>query len=322
VDVACIGMIETISPIANADRIQSAVVVCGKFGKWYGIVQVGQFNPGDIVEVYLQDAIVPNTDRFAFMEKRDWRVKIQTMRGSRSECLIMPNETGLDFIGAPIDGIEKYEKPIDAKLAGTAKGNFPWYIPKTDEVNFQACPDVIREMLGKRIYITEKADGSSTTVYHFGEAFGVCSRNIDLVDTPGSAQWAVSKAWKIHEALAKLPFNAALQYEIVGPGIQGNPMGLEAHEPRAFDLYNIDEHVYADFDELIAFCNDNCIPMVRLVGLSFLNNADDDNLIAMSHGQYDNDKPREGIVIRTTEYGKTVDGKRLSFKVINPDYGR
>lgn len=316
--VAVIGKISVLIPIHNADRIESAKVDCGTEGAWFGVVKKGQFQVGDVVEVYLQDAIVPQTERFSFMEKSKYRVKIQTLRGARSECLIMENESGLPF-GTEILGIQKYEKPLDAKLAGNAKGDFPRFIPKTDELNFQKVPDMIEAIQGVQVYISVKADGSSTTAYHYDGVTGVCSRNLELQESETSAQWAVTKKYHILEALITAG-NYALQFEIVGEGINGNPMGLSRHEVRAYNLYDIDNRRYCDYAELLAFCAENNIPMVEVAQIVTESAWSDSMLIAASHGLYPNGKPREGIVIRPVKEARMPDGKRLSFKVINPEY--
>ena len=317
--VAIIGKISLISPIPNADRIVSAKVDCGRTeGAWFGVVKKGQFQVGDTVEVYLQDALVPQTERFSFMEKSKYRVRIQTLRGSRSECLIMENESGLPF-GTEIPGIQKYEKPLDVRLAGNAKGDFPRFIPKTDEPNFQKVPDMIEAIQNLPVYISVKADGSSTTAYHNNEQKGVCSRNLELQESETSAQWAVTRKYGILEALERAG-NFALQFEIVGEGIQGNPMGLQGHEVRAYNLYDIDNRRYCDYTELLAFCTKNSIPMVDVVRIVTESVWNDSMLIAASHGLYPNGRPREGIVIRPVKEVRMPDGQRLSFKVINPEY--
>ena len=57
--LAIIGKIIATAPIDGADRIQQATVVCGTSGKWQGVVGK-DISIGDIVMVFLQDAILPH----------------------------------------------------------------------------------------------------------------------------------------------------------------------------------------------------------------------------------------------------------------------
>lgn len=313
-----IGKIDSFIEIKNADNIQEAIVVCGKAGKWHGVVKKNQFELDEVVEVYLPDSILPQIDRFEFMSKHKYRIRIQTIRGARSECLIMKNESGLTEIGKVIPGIEKYEKQLDKKLAGETLGLFPAFIPKTDEPRFQSVPGMVKLVNDVNVYVTEKADGASTTAYINDGYFGVCSRNLELRDTPRSAQWFVTKKYGIIDALSKLPYNAALQFEIIGPDIQSNPMGLKELSIRAFNLYNIDTRSYMGFEDLLSFCKDNNIPMVSVLHIGKID-TDDNALIEMARGKYQNGRNREGIVIRPVQE-IMLNNSRVSFKVINPDY--
>ena len=71
-NMAWVGRIQGLSPIAKADRIMRAEVVCGKGGRWSGVVRKGEVQEGDQVVVFLPDSIVPDIPALAFMESR-WR---------------------------------------------------------------------------------------------------------------------------------------------------------------------------------------------------------------------------------------------------------
>jgi RNA ligase (TIGR02306 family) len=325
--VAVIGMIHEILPIENAERLESAVVVCGAEGKWYGVVQKGQFEVGQLVEVFLQDALLPTTDpRFDFMARHKHLVRIQKLRGARSECLIMPLSyqtvglVGMD-IGAVL-GVTKYEKPLPPSMAGQARGNFPTHlVPKTDEPNFQKVPGMVALLEDLVVAVTEKADGSSVTFYLHDGHFGVCSRNLELQEG-NSTPWLLAKQYHINAALSKLPYNAALQAEAVGPGIHkgSNPMGLETVEALAFTLYNIDERRYMNHGDMVNFCAEHAIPTVECLFYGVLPGTDDDTLLQLASGNYACGKPREGVVIRPAIEMTTRRGERVSVKIINPDY--
>lgn len=325
--VATIGKLVEILPIEGADRIEAATVVCGKVGKWSGVVQRGQLHLGDLVEVYLQDCIVPSTERFAFMEARKYIVRMVRLRGVPSECLIMPLSEMFGAtpdpalcIGADISEVmhcEKYEKPLPANMSGEALGNFPAFVPKTDELNFQAAPHLVNALIGHAFYITEKADGSSATVFRHVGHFGCCSRNLELKETENNSIWRIARQYDLEH---KLPNELAIQFEVVGPGIQGNPMGLKAAEPRLFNVYDISDRRYYGYDGVLDICKTIEFPMVSLdtLGDSFPSYTDEE-LRRLAEGVYPNGKRREGIVIRPTREA-SVMGERVSFKVINLQY--
>ncbi len=321
--MAYIGKIVETGSIAGADRIQSAVAVCGTGGKWCGVVPK-EINIGELVEVYLPDSIVPPVDRFKFMEQRKYRVKMMRFKGVPSECLIMPlsiaGELGQDITESV--GVTKYSKPVDGSIAGDTLGDFPAFIRKTDEMNFQSVPHLVAALAGQPYYVTEKADGTSCTVYKYQGHFGVCSRNRELkeLDKNGNMTaiaWVLARKYKLED---KLDEGTAIQFEAVGGKIQGNPMGLTGYEARVFDIFKIGGGEYAGKAEIIDTCEKWQIPTVKLLESgSNWETQTDDELRESARGTYANGKAREGIVIRPAT-PQRINGDRLSFKVINLDY--
>ena len=81
----------------------------------------------------------------------------------------------------------------------------------------------------------------------------------------------------------------------------------------------IDNH-YLDFDELVEMCEKMDFEMVDVVEEGIFNYKTVEELIEKSKGLYPGtDCPREGLVYRLKK-DWNVNGKRLSFKVINDDY--
>lgn len=324
--IATIGKIVSLLSIPDADRIEAAVVICGKAGRWSGVIVKGIFQEGDLAEVYLQDCIVPAADpRFEFMSKHRFIVKMARFRGTPSECLILPiseSTRGITEIGADIAslmGCVKYEKPLPANMAGDALGNFPGFILKTDELNFQTARHLVDALVGKPYYITEKADGSSATCYKYEGHFGCCSRNLELKDTPNNTIWQIARKYDLANLLSE---GFAIQFECVGPGIQSNPMGLKQVEPRLFNLYSIQARRYLCEIDLRMQAQALNMPLVGFVqsGDSFPAYTDDE-LRKLAEGLYPNGKQREGIVIRPLTETQVM-GERLSFKVINLLYSK
>lgn len=318
-ELAYIGQVTHIYPIPGADFIESLEVVCGPGGRWRGTAKKGDFDPGDRCEVYLQDALLPQSERFAFLEARHWRIRMVRLKGVPSECLIMPLtdttaslEVGVDI--TDLAGVTKYEKPLSANIGGDILGHFPSFVPKTDEPNFQRAPDLVAALQGRPFYATLKADGSSGTVFWDRDGtVHACSRNFELKERPDTAVWQLVARYNL--AQQRLPL--ALQFEIVGPGVQKNRLGLKELELRLFNVWHIEQRRYLDFADMLAVARSLGLPVVDLVevGEAFTL-RDDEALRRYAERSYPNGATAEGVVIRPTQEMQ-VDGERLSFKVIN-----
>jgi hypothetical protein len=192
-----------------------------------------------------------------------------------------------------------------------AKGNFPTFIPKTDEPNFQRVRDLHKQMAGDW-YATEKADGTSCTVYRDTDGeLHVCSRNLDLERGDGeNLYWRMALKYRFDQ----MPEGFAVQFEIVGPGVQGNPMGLEENEIRVFTVRSLLLNERGSLVTLAAMCHNNQLPMARVVAFG-AGPRTPDELRKIAEIKYANGKPGEGIVIRGVEQDSS-----LSVKVINLAY--
>lgn len=322
-----IGKIISMEDIPGTDFISSATVVCGNGGKWKGVVRRSDFKENDLCIIYLPDSIIPPNDDMKFMESTQWRVKMRRFKDAPSEVVITKDElyySGGFCVGRDITfekGVTKYRKPIPANLQGKVKGEFPGYIPKTDEPNYQIVPELIEELIGKPYYITEKADGSSTTAYKYKGKFGVCSRNWELERDEENGYWKIAIKYNLEE---KLPEGYAIQWETCGPNIHGNPMGWKEITGLMFSAYDINEKRYLDFIELYDLSIKLDFPMVRI----YLSDADFDfenvellaegSYINGEKGTYSNGKQREGVVVRSQK--NLLGHKPISFKVINLNY--
>lgn len=310
--LAVIGKVLEVKTIEGADKINQVIVDCGESGKWSGVAGK-DIAVDEKVLVFLQDALLPvDSVRWGFMERHKHRVRMCRFKGVPSECLILKLYEGEEDspFGADVTeeyGVTKYEKPIPASMAGEIKGNFPSFIPKTDEDNFQVVPEIVARMGNGEWYATVKADGTSCTVWNDEEGLHVCSRNWELKDGP-NVYWEMARKYN----LQNMRLGIAMQFEIVGPGIQGNPMGLTEKEIRIFTLYNLNEKRRMILNELIELTMIYNLPVATLLerkrGL-----RTEDELRKMAELTYDNGKPAEGIVIRAV-------CSEWSFKVINLNY--
>lgn len=269
--LASIKPITYIKPIEGADAIECAIVD----GGWPVVVKKGEYKVGDIA-IYLEiDCWVPH-ELAPFLSKgqepREYngvkgeRLRTVKLRGQISQGLLLPktilDEKGLwPLAGNPIGhdltnqlGIQKWEAPIPAQLQGTMKGNFPHFIPKTDQERCQNLRKDIFETHKDEIYeVTTKLDGSSMTVYVKDGKVSVCSRNIDLKETEGNSFWKAARDQNIVEALASISEDKgeeyAIQGELIGEGIQGNPEKLKGQRFYLFDIFSITEGRYLRANE-------------------------------------------------------------------------
>jgi RNA ligase (TIGR02306 family) len=251
--LASIKPITYIKPIEGADAIECAIVD----GGWPVVVKKGEYKVGDIA-IYLEiDSWVPHK-LAPFLSKgqepREYngvkgeRLRTVKLRGQVSQGLLLPIElTFWRDIGTDLTeslGIQKWEPPIPAQLQGTMKGNFPHFIPKTDQERCQNLRKDIFETHKEEIYeVTVKLDGSSTTIYVKDGEVGVCSRNIDLIETEGNSFWKAAREQNIIEPLLELCKEKgeeyAIQGELIGEGIQGNPEKIKGQRFYLFDIYSI-----------------------------------------------------------------------------------
>jgi RNA ligase (TIGR02306 family) len=216
--------------------------------------------------------------------------------------------------------VKLYSPPIPASLSGQVKGQFPSFIPRTDELRNQSVPGVLERHKGKKMFCTEKLDGASTSMFIKDGVFGVCSRNLELLETKGNTLWEVAKKYDIENKLRALNRNICLQGEICGNGIQKNPYKLKDQDVFFFSIFDIDAYKYLDYDEMksvIMSMQLKSVPQVECITL----NHTVDELVEMAKGKSAlSDSLREGIVVRPLIEERDSELGRLSFKVINQEY--
>ncbi|MBI5399484.1 RNA ligase (ATP) [Candidatus Saganbacteria bacterium] len=337
--LASIQKIIKLEPIAGADLIETATVL-----GWQCVVKKNEFHEGDKIIYCEIDSFLPLKPEFEFLRKSSYkklingqegfRLKTMKFKGVLSQGLALPisvlpaddYEEGADV--AAILGIEKYDPPIPVNLQGIAKGVFPRFIPKSDELRAQSYPEALNELKGQPYYITTKADGTSATFYlGIDLKFGVCSRNLELVGDENNTYWRVARKYGLEKLLKDWQATEekcfAIQAELVGPWIQKNPLALKESEIRVFSIYNISDRRYVDFDALLKLCAGANPPLpvvdVEEKGENFNYTLED--LIEKAKGTYASGRQKEGIVIRpqTERWSDALQG-RLSFKVLNNNY--
>lgn len=352
--------IRAIDDIPGADNI-----VLAKVDGWQCVVNKDSFNrnhipqeAGGVSGFYFEiDSLLPMIPVFDFMKNRGtkkmfvdqkevegYKLRTIKLKNQLSQGLLLPlnafenepfferlleaviNDSDTDY--ADIIGVIKYEQPIPAQLQGLVKGNFPDFIAKTDQERVQNLTGEFPHMADSTFEVTEKLDGSSMTVYlHDGE-FGVCSRNLDLKETEGNSFWRAARAMGLEERLRALKKDFAIQGELVGTGIQGNPYKLSGQKCFIYDVYDIANHRHLLPWERYAF-----LESVDLIGFhipileaSYTCSGDLDPLLTLADGPsllYPKTK-REGIVLKShlavCTSGAAENTEPFHFKVVSNSY--
>jgi RNA ligase (TIGR02306 family) len=209
-------------------------------------------------------------------------------------------------------GSVKYEPPIPAELAGKVKGVFPSFLRKTDEERIQNLSGEIENWKDKTFYVTEKLDGSSATFYYKDGEFGVCSRNLELLETEENTFWKFARQVDLENKMRDFDINISLQGELIREGIQGNPYKIKGQTVKFFNLFDIDLQEYHNLSMFEGICNRFGVEMVPILSKNFnLPKSVEDIL------KYSEDKSvlnpnfdREGVVIRSLD-------RKISFKAIS-----
>jgi RNA ligase (TIGR02306 family) len=300
--------------VENSDNLLSVKVICGKSGKWTGVINKNSgIQDGSLVEVYLPDAILPESnERFGFMSQRKNRVSIARFRGALSQVLIMPLSGGTLDIGvgesiAEVYGIKKYEKPVSGNHQQC--GNFPEaLVPKTDEPHFQLVTEFPLDWVA-----TLKLDGTSMTILH-NEGLWICSRNYRMKG--GVYERAAEKidTEKLRDKYGHL----AIQGEVVGPGIQKNPSGAVNVEMRGFYVFDVQRQVFLSWEDTQSVLTDlDVAPVAEVAQMDCMCTEERTYLSIAESLVYSNGKPAEGIVVRPCG---EMERYKNTFKYINPLY--
>lgn len=213
-------------------------------------------------------------------------------------------------------GVLKYEAAVGRALAGTSRGTFPGFIPKTDEERIQNLGKLFHHRPEGPLYVTEKLDGSSMTCYLKNELFGVCSRNMDLAETEGNTFWKVARELEIEKGLraycAQNKVEIAIQGELIGSGIQGNKYGLAGHTFCMFSAVDVMTRRYLGLDVLEKIARALSINMAPVLDHDFCMPDDVATMLAYAEGKSKLNAmtEREGVVVRSYD-------NSLSFKAIS-----
>lgn len=326
--LASIKKITNIFPIPNADAIECAEVDFG----WKVITKKNEFQINDLAIYFEIDSWIPTqiapflsrgTPKF-FNGIEGEKLKTVKMRGQISQGLLIPCsqliseneiEEGRDVTS--ILNIQKWESP---QIQTNNNKPFPNFIQKTDQ---ERCQNLVKEIFNdyynEPFEISIKLDGSSMTLYKNNGNIGVCSRNLEVDNT--STFWEIAEKQNLVNALDKFEGNIALQGELIGEKIQGNPEKISGKKFILFDIYNIDKQSYYYSEERLRVLKQlqelgavlEHVPILQdNASLTQFTNLQD--ILDYAEGKSMNPKVnREGIVFKCLS-------KPFSFKAISNSY--
>lgn len=225
------------------------------------------------------------------------------------------------------------------------KSKWPSFISKTDETRFQVLGNSILEYINEPYSVTEKLDGQSASYALYKNKFYVCSRNMLYFKKCNNNYWQVAEKFDIKNKLKllqkKFTFEAIIQGEIIGPGIQGNKYNLKGLDFYVYNIVPINIKQYLSNNSVAQICYEIGLKSVPLVD-NYMNMNDYvlegfDESIKQYYLKVDNIKlreyargksvlnpsmDREGVVIRSFKSHPPARGmsNMFSFKVINPDF--
>lgn len=250
--LATVRVIDDISPIEGADRIEVA-----KVGGWNVVVGKGDFSAGEKVIYFEIDSALPLEDsRFEHLAPRGSRIvddmpvhvlRTIRLRGVYSQGLVMPlrdfepEVSHVEYHGnASLDevlGINKWEPPVPVNLSGEIAGQFFTGVQKTDAERVQNIdPETYHRLVTLHEWIpTLKLDGTSATFVRDGDELRVASRNWELRRSDENTHWQVADQYDLENVI---PPGWVIQGEIYGPGIQKNRLKVNDLTLKVFRVTN------------------------------------------------------------------------------------
>ena len=325
----------TIRKIAEVKAIPDADKICAyRVDGWWVVDSVGKYQVDDLVVYAEPDSWVP-TELAPFLSKgkeprefegvKGERLRTVKLRGQLSQGLLLPISNCIEIAGCTSAiqegddwtehlGILKWERPMNAQLAGMARGNFPTLVPKTDQERIQNLTRSFEQYQLDSWSITEKLDGSSCTFYLDDEdVFHVCSRNLDLKEDEANTFWKVARKFQIEDIMRRnFMKGMAIQGEMIGEGIQGNQYKTQL-DFYVYDMYNTHTGQYILPVQLKAACERIGLKHVPILcEATEIKEQTIDSILTFAEGKSVlNGSEREGVVFKSN----TVHDR--SFKAIN-----
>ena len=357
--LAHIELIESLSPIDGADKIEVAHVL-----GWQCVVKKGEFKAGDKI-VYIEvDSVMPEKPEFEFLRDRKFRIKTIKLKGQVSQGLVLPFDkkyhgdypTGYDITEEL--GVSKYLSPSEREeikkvevnqarltrfmkryswyrklfLTRKQKEGFPYLVSKTDEERIQNIPQVLEQFKDKEVYVTEKVDYQSVTFT------GKMVPNVTPIVgkfLPKKFQFVVCSRNLTTKNKNSLYLKIAQKYNIEqilrenptltiqgeqgDTKVQGNKYGIKEPTMWVFNIIDHEKNYHYSYGEMWSFCQQYNLLLVPKVKFCKLSEL---GSTVQELVEFSKGKSVLANIQREGVVIRCIDNgqKLLSFKVINPDF--
>jgi RNA ligase (TIGR02306 family) len=332
----------------DADRLELASVE----GLDYQFcVGKGCCQPGDDVVFFPVDSLLPDplsehlgVKNFLSGKAKN-RIKTVKLRGQISQGLTTPVEKVREYVEkqgsewalrwgtsdlAEALGVTKYEPPEISCKAGKLV-RLPEGVPLYDIEGAQNFPEVANSLLGEKVCVTEKLEGTNFAISVDREGnLHVCQRSHAIVpDEAGEHDfWKVVRESGFEAKLRELRDkcfpgqHVTLRGELVGPGIQKNIYKLAKRTVFFFDVLvdgtYLPVDAWIDVCDLFGFAKVPVITLTKtlgewLDGKGLQDASNGGSLLAVG-------VRREGVVIRPKAERHVPEIGRLIIKQRSPEY--
>lgn len=300
------------------------------------IFKIGEFDKGSRAVFIPEEAVLPNIPLFEFVWKQrllegkpireiDRVVKARRLRGIFSCGLIIPVPSEFAHLDPATDiasqlGITKYEQPEAVCMGGDNAQQQGWLVKFTDIENVRRYDTVL--IPGEEVIITEKIHGSNARYcFHSGRESFFIGSHTNVKRDDHKNVWSVVANKIGMEGKCQLYPDLIFFGETYGTVQKGYDYGLKEAAFVLFDIYNINEHKYLEWDQVIEIAKKLNLTIVPLLYRG--------PWVDIAHAAQFADGPtvlglgkhnREGCVIRTVPERWNDNCGRTVLKLIGQEY--
>lgn len=341
--LATIQEIKTTFSIFGADLIEG---ISFKDIGWKCVAKKGEFSPGDKCVYFEIDSFLPVEEKYEFLRAssfrtmytghQGFRLKTIQLKGQVSQGLALPISLFPEFkeleVGTDVTtetGVIKYE--LDPEGGLDAIGAFPGFIEKSDQIRIQTLLEYFDLYQDLEFEETMKLDGQSITLSCFEKDLKICGRNLELKQQIKTTPWRLVLDKNLDIILKEYNKDIALQFELMGPKIQGNREKMVENELFLFNIYDIRKSRFFKPDERYEIFEELAERVKSLSGLElkhtpilnkkvkiFQECKDLDALLERANDKSISHAIREGNVYKSLDY--VLNERIVQFKVINNQF--
>lgn len=310
--------LDVIDKHPNADTLSLA-----KVWGYTCIIRTQDFNVGDLAAYIPVDTVVGDQPEFVHLGTKK-RIRALRLRGIYSEGLLVkarPHwELGMNV--AEELGCSKYEPPEQMTTGGENESQPNWFHLYTDIESYKRFRHLIKD--GEEVVCIEKIHGCCSRYSWKDNRLWVGShRNTKRFDDK-NLWWKVAEKNSL-QPIAKRAEGFILFGETYGANVQD--LKYQAKRPNdlffgIFDIYDIANHKYLDWEDFLVKCQEWSIPESMLLPIIYRGPWSPD-IMKLAEGRSlvpGADCVREGFVVRPTKERWNSETHRTILKVVGEGY--